>query len=188
MDVEDGLPGAAAGVEDGAVAVEVLLGGDGLGLAQDVRGERGVGGGEGGRVAVVRLGDDEDVSGGLGVYVAEREGGVGLADDGGGNPTRDDLAEQAVVLRLSGHGVPPDTVDHFRGMLSAGAAAGAFPPPPPASSYGSAGGCLAGVSSRAARASRIASSSWGSRPAAWSWGAITTSTSGSTPWFSTPHS
>lgn len=101
--VPDGLAGAAAGVEDGAVAVQLLVVGDGLGLAQHVGGElRGLGG-EGGGVLVVRLGDHQDMGGGLGVDVPERDGGVRLADDRRGNLPCDDLAEQTVVLGFASH-------------------------------------------------------------------------------------
>jgi hypothetical protein len=46
------------------------------------------------------------------------------------------------------------------------------------------GGAAGGRCSSACSASRTAVSSWGSRPAAQSCGAIVTSTSGSAPWFS----
>src|SRR5580693_6606815 len=51
---------------------------------------------------------------------------------------------------------------------------------------GSGGGVAAGACARASRAIRTPLSSCGSRSAAQSSGVISTSTSGSTPWFSTP--
>src|SRR5215475_14052958 len=48
------------------------------------------------------------------------------------------------------------------------------------------GGRAAGLARSASTASRTAVASWGSRPSAQSAGEMTTSTSGSTPWFSTP--
>lgn len=107
MRVEDGLPGSGAGVEHDAVPgpVDLLVGGDVPGLAQDVGEDLRLGGGERGGVRVMDAGDDEDVGGGLGVDVAEGDRGVGLPDDGGRDLTGDDLAEQAVGLRFSCHGV-----------------------------------------------------------------------------------
>ena len=57
-----------------------------------------LGGGQGGGVRVVGLGDHQDVRGRLGVDVAEGDGRLGLADDGRRHLPRDDLAEQAVGL------------------------------------------------------------------------------------------
>src|ERR1700733_3120341 len=51
---------------------------------------------------------------------------------------------------------------------------------------GSGGGVAAGCSTRASRAIRTPVSSCGARPATQSSGVMSTSTSGSTPWFSTP--
>ena len=57
-----------------------------------------------------------------------------------------------------------------------------------ASAGGEVGGGLGGGGGESSRAISIARSSCGSRPAAMSAGERTTSMSGSTPWFSTPHS
>lgn len=109
MRVENGLAGTGAGVEDDPVAGvhDLLVGGDLPGLAQYVGGDARLGGGERGGVRVVDAGDDEYVRGGLRVDVPEGHGGLGLADDGCRDLTRDDLAEQAVGLRFSCHGVAP---------------------------------------------------------------------------------
>lgn len=106
MRVEDGLACAGAGVEDDAVAatVDLVVGGDRSGLAQHVGGDLRFGGGERRGVRVVDLGNDQDVGRCLRVDVLEGDGGVALADDGRRDLPRDDLAEQAVGLRLSRHG------------------------------------------------------------------------------------
>src|SRR5690606_24126284 len=57
----DGLAGAAARVEHEAVALQLLMAGEALRLAQHVRGGVGCRRGQGRRVLVVRLGDHQDV-------------------------------------------------------------------------------------------------------------------------------
>lgn len=122
--VEDGLPGSGTGVEHDPVPgpVDLLVGGDLSGLAQHVGEDLRLGGGEGRGVGVVDAGDDQDVGRGLGVDVAEGDGGVGLPDDGGRDLTRDDLAEQAVGLRFSCHGVRSSVSVIRWGQPSGGAA------------------------------------------------------------------
>jgi len=101
VEVVDGLAAIVAGVDDQAVAVGEgvgagEIGGDGGEMAEEGSVVRG-GVGERGEVL---LGDDEDVSGGLRVDVGEGEGEVVLVEAGGGDGAGDDLAEEAVWIRL----------------------------------------------------------------------------------------
>lgn len=97
VEVEDGLSGAGADVEDGAIAaLDAALasdaGGGELALADQfsIFGLRFLQSGE------VALGDDEDVRRGLRVDVLEGEGVLVLVNLLGGDLAGDDLAEEAI--------------------------------------------------------------------------------------------
>ena len=97
VEVFDGLAAVGAGVDDEAVALgEVLLAGDFGGGLQELAEERGVGGFAVGHGGDVVFGDDEDVSGGLGVDVREGEGLVVFVEAGYGDGAGGDFAEEAV--------------------------------------------------------------------------------------------
>ena len=98
VNVEDGLPGAQAGVEDDPVSRlgHTLLHGDGVAGREQVVGESVVRRGERGRVLVVGLRNHEDVGGGLGIDVAEGQRPAGLENDVRRNLLGHNLAEQAV--------------------------------------------------------------------------------------------
>jgi hypothetical protein len=102
VEMEDGLAGAGADVEDGAVSVfDVALAGDlggGEMAAADDFGVFCLGFFESGEMS---FGDDEDVRGGLRVDVFEGEDVGVLVDFFGGDFAGDDAAEEAVGI---GHG------------------------------------------------------------------------------------
>ena len=99
MEVEDGLSGAGADVEDGAVALlDVALAGDvggGEVAAADEFSVGGIGFFQSGKML---FGDDENVRGGLRVNVFEGEDVVILVNFLGGNFAVDDAAEEAIGL------------------------------------------------------------------------------------------
>ena len=97
MDVEvvDGLAAVGAGVDDEAVAVgEVLGAGDFADGVEEMAEERFVILRRMGMRGEVVLGDDEDVGGSLRVEVREGESLLVFVDAGGGDFSRDDLAEE----------------------------------------------------------------------------------------------
>jgi hypothetical protein len=99
VEVEDGLSGTGADVEDGAVALlDVALAGDlggGQVAAADQFGVGGLGLFQSGNMF---FGNDEDVGGGLRVDVFEGENVVVLVDFLGGNFAAQNAAEQAVGI------------------------------------------------------------------------------------------
>ncbi len=104
MEVEDGLSGTRADVEDGAVSpLDVALAGDVGGGEVATADDFGVGGLGLFQSGKVFLGDDENVRGGLRVDVFEGEDVVVLVNFLGGDFTAEDAAEEAVRGRVS-HG------------------------------------------------------------------------------------
>ena len=101
MQVEDGLSGAGADVEDGAVSMlDVALAGDvggGEVAAADDFGVGGLGLFQSGKMF---FGDDEDMGWGLRVDVFESENVVVLVNFFGGNFAAEDAAEEAVGGRV----------------------------------------------------------------------------------------
>jgi hypothetical protein len=99
VEVEDGLSGAGADVEDGAVSLlDVALAGDvggGEVTAADYFGVRGLGLFESSKMF---FGDDKDVSGSLRVDVFEGEDVVIVVNLLGGDFAGDDAAEEAVGI------------------------------------------------------------------------------------------
>jgi hypothetical protein len=98
VEVEDGLAGAAAVVEDGAVAIEDLalaseLRSDELELAKKTL----VGDGGVGKGLEMLAGTDKDVRGGLGMDVFEGEDLGVFIDNPGGGFFATDFAEDTVV-------------------------------------------------------------------------------------------
>ena len=86
MDVEDGLARAGAGVEDEPEVAVGVLGGDGVGEADEFGEEVGIAGGELDDVAVLLgLRDHQQVHRRLGRDVADRERVLRLGDDLGGD-------------------------------------------------------------------------------------------------------
>src|SRR3954470_6950956 len=113
VQVVDRLAGLRPGVGDHAVArLDPAVADQPLLQRHRVRGpgqlaeQLGVGGRQGAQVAVVLLGDDQHVRGGLRVDVAECQCAVGLPDDVGRDLTAHHPAEQAVARPLS-HGLDP---------------------------------------------------------------------------------
>jgi hypothetical protein len=100
VEVEDGLPGVRARVDDGAVASlgEALPVGDARGDAEEVAEQRLVRLRRVVQRLDVRARDDEDVRRGLRVDVAEGDGPLVFVDERGGNLARDYLAEEAVLF------------------------------------------------------------------------------------------
>jgi len=97
VEVEHGLSGAGADVEDGAVALlDVALAGDVGGGEVAAADEFGVGGLGLFQSREMFLGDDENVRGRLRVDVFEGENVVVLVNFTGGNFALDDAAEEAV--------------------------------------------------------------------------------------------
>jgi hypothetical protein len=104
VEVEDGLSGAGAHVEDGAVSLfDVALAGDVGGGEVAAADEFGVGGFGLFQSDKMFFGDDEDVGGGLRVDVFEGEDVVVFEYFFGGNFAAEDAAEEAVGGRVS-HG------------------------------------------------------------------------------------
>jgi hypothetical protein len=96
VEVEDGLSGAGADVEDGAVSLfDIALAGDEGGGEVAAADEFGVGGLGLFQSGKMLFGDDENVSGSLRVDVFEGENVVVLVNFSGGNFSAEDAAKEA---------------------------------------------------------------------------------------------
>jgi hypothetical protein len=96
VEVEDGLSGAGADVEDGAVSLfDIALAGDEGGGEVAAADEFGVGGLGLFQSGKMLFGDDENVSGSLRVDVFEGENVVVLVNFSGGNFAAEDAAKEA---------------------------------------------------------------------------------------------
>lgn len=105
MQVEDGLPGAGADVEDGAVSLlDVALAGDPRGDEMAAADQFGVAGLSFFQSRKMFLGNDEHVRGRLGIDVFEGEHVLVFVHFLGRNLAANDAAEQAVGGRVS-HGL-----------------------------------------------------------------------------------
>ncbi len=96
VDVLDGLAAVSSGIDDDAMAFWNVLFGESGGDVEEMAEEVG---GDLGDVGKVVFGNDQEVGGGLGVDVREREGAVVLVEGLDGDFALGDLAEEAV-----GHG------------------------------------------------------------------------------------
>lgn len=110
MEVEDGLSGTGADVEDGAVALlDVALAGDVGGSQMAAADEFGVGGLSFLQSRKMFLGNDENVCRRMGMNVFESEHMIVFINFLGWNLTADDTAEEAVWIGHSwftGDGLP----------------------------------------------------------------------------------